>query len=47
MQIALIKDFLVDPFIDPESMIIIYENGKVIIKDQQIALGLGAVDVEG
>lgn len=33
MQIALIKDFLVDPFIDPETMLIIFENGKVQIKD--------------
>ena len=47
MQMALIKDFLVDPFIDPESMIIIYENGKVVIKDQEsIDSGIGSEDDE-
>lgn len=33
MQIALIKDFLVDPFVDPETILVIFENGKVNIKD--------------
>lgn len=33
MQIALVKDFLVDPFLDPETMLIVYEDGQVEIKN--------------